>query len=196
MNKQEKTIFDHILKNEIDKIYIYSNAILEPQSEIADRLYNTYEHAISATLHHNYHAESMTIGDLEKYNIETKEIPSFNEFVISKLSDSSDRHNQLLRNYQGQFIDIGLNGYEINYIRFCDNLKLILQTAKKIATHIETDSYSSADHELARLIERFSDFYPKYKEMFEFKPSFFGLSIDLVAMEENMVTFLRRIRNS
>ncbi|MCE5989732.1 hypothetical protein LVV83_22160 [Pseudomonas sp. LM20] len=197
MSKQVKKIFDQILKSEIDEIYIYANAILEPQSEIADQLYNTYEHAISAALHHNYHAESMTIGELDKYNIEIKKIPSFSEFIISKLSDrSGDRYSQLLLNHREQFTDIGLNGYEINYIRFCDNLKLTLQTAKKIANHIETDSYSSADHELARLIERFSNFYPKYKEMFEFKPSFFGLSIDLVAIEENMSTFVRRIRKS
>lgn len=195
MNHQLKKRYDQILKSEIDLIFIYSSAVLEPQSEIAEKLYNTYNHAISEAVYHNHNVSSMTLGETLNYSIEYQEIPSFNEFITSKLSNENDvRYRQQICNYQESFIDIGIDGMEIGFIRFCDNLKLIIQTAHTISKHISTDSYSSADQELTRLIKRFSDYYPKYQEMFEFKPSFFGISIDLVALEKNMSTFISSMR--
>ncbi|WP_144241829.1 hypothetical protein [Pseudomonas chlororaphis] len=195
MSSQIQNIFDQIQKTEIDSIYIYSSAVLEPQSDIAEEIYGVYGSTISDDIYHNYHTEIHSGGLSGLHNFELREIPSFKEFIIGMLRNNNrDRHEHVLLNHREQFVNLGLNGYEPNYLRFSDNLHMICKTAKNIANHLEIDSYFSADQELARLRERFSDFYPKYKEMIELKPSFFGLSIDLVALEENISTALRRYK--
>ena len=40
MSNPIQTLFDQIQKTEIDSIYVYSSAILEPQSEIAEEIYS------------------------------------------------------------------------------------------------------------------------------------------------------------
>lgn len=195
MSNPIQSLFDQIQKTEIDSVYVYSNAILEPQSEIAEKIYSTYGNTISDDMHHNYHAEIHSGGLNGIHDLELREIPNFKEFIIGMLRNNNrDRHEHVLLNYRSQFVSLGLKGYEPNYLRFSDNLQTICKTAKNIASHLEADSYFSADQELARLRERFSDFYPKYKEMIELKPSFFGLSIDLVALEENISTMLCRYK--
>jgi len=195
MSNPIQTLFDQIQKNEIDSIYVYSSAILEPQSEIAEEIYNAYGNAISNDVHHNYHAGIHSGSVSGIHDFELRDIPSFKEFIVAMLRNNNrDRHEHVLLNHREQFVDLGLNGYETNYGRFSDNLYTICKTAKNIASHLEADSYFSADQELTRLRERFSDFYPKYKEMIELKPSFFGLSIDLVALEENISTVLRKYK--
>lgn len=195
MSNPIQSLFEQIQKAEIDSIYVYSSAILEPQSEIAEEVYNTYGNFISDDMYHNYHAEIHSGGVGGIHDIELREIPSFKEFIIGMLRNNNrDRHEHVLLNHREQFVNLGLNGYETNYLRFSDNLHTICKTAKNIANHLEADLYFSADQELARLRERFSSFYPKYKEMIELKPSFFGLSIDLVALEENISTALCRYK--
>ena len=190
-----QALFDRIQKTEIDSIYVYSSAILEPQSEIAEEIYSAYGNSISDDLYHNYHAGIHSSSVSGIHDFELRDIPSFKKFIIGMLRNNNrDRHEHVLLNHREQFVDLGLNGYEINYWRFSDNLYTICKTAKNIAGHLEADSYFSADQELARLRERFSDFYPKYKEMIELKPSFFGLSIDIVALEENISTALRKYK--
>ncbi|MNJ65810.1 hypothetical protein D3C77_618490 [compost metagenome] len=150
---------------------------------------------MSDDMYHNYHAEVHSGGVSGIHDLDLREIPSFKDFIVKMLRNNGrDRHDHVLLNYRDQFVAFGLNGYETNYLRFSDNLKLICRTAKNIASHLEADSYILADQELARLRERFSDFYPKYKEMIELKPSFFGLSVDLVALEENISTVLRKYK--
>lgn len=188
MNSQIQELCNQIQKKEIDSIYTYSSAILEPQSEIAAKIYSLYGNTISNDIHHNYHTASLP----GTFNVETREIPSFKEFITSTLSKiGRDRYHQILINNREQFINLGIDAYETDHMRFCDNLLLICKTAENIAKHITSDSYCLADQELARLRERFSDFYPQYKEMFELKPSFFGLSIDISAIEKNISTFLK-----
>lgn len=195
MSNLIQSFFDKIQKTEIDSIYVYSNAFLEPQSEIAEEIYNVYGNTISDDMYHNYHAEVHSGGVSGIHDLDLREIPSFKDFIVKMLRNNGrDRHDHVLLNYRDQFVAFGLNGYETNYLRFSDNLKLICRTAKNIASHLEADSYILADQELARLRERFSDFYPKYKEMIELKPSFFGLSVDLVALEENISTVLRKYK--
>lgn len=195
MSNPIQTLFDQIQKTEIDSIYVYSSAILEPQSEIAEEIYSAYGNSISNDVYHNYNVGVHSGSVSGIHDFESREIPSFKEFIIAMLRNNNrDRHEHVLLNHRERFVDLGLNGYETNYWRFSDNLDTICKTAKNIASHLEADSYFSADQELARLRERFSDFYPRYKEMIELKPSFFGLSIDLVALEENISTALRKYK--
>ncbi|MFP3998182.1 hypothetical protein SHV74_26980 [Pseudomonas capeferrum] len=195
MRTSVQSLFDQIQKTEIDSIYVYSSAILEPQSEIADEIYSTYGNFISDDMYHNYHAEIHSGGAGGLHDVELREVPSFKEFILRMLRNNDrDRHEHVLLNHRDEFLSLGLIGYETEFLRFSDNLHIICKTAKNIASHLEIDSYFSADQELSRLRERFSDFYPKYKEMIELKPSFFGLSIDLVALEENISTVLRKYK--
>lgn len=176
------TIFNGLLKNELIHISEHVSALLEPQSSSAATVYEKYRNSISQDEIHNQNISTLSIGEIQKYDLEEKEILSFSQYIVKIITTSgynSNRFEQLIINSKGQ-IEEYQHTAEAN--NFFTNLKDICNSSQTIARFISENNYQQAKSELDFLLGRYPEFFPKYEGLIEAKPGVFGFSIDLIKL--------------
>lgn len=175
-------VFNDLLKNELIHISEHVSALLEPESSFAASIYENYRNAINQDETHNQNISILSIGEIQKYGLEEKEILSFSQFIVKRITTSGynkNRFEQLIINNKGQLEEYQ---HTDEAHKFFTDLKAICSSSQTIARFISENNYQQTRSELDILLSRYPEFFPKYEGIIEVKPGVFGFSIDLIKL--------------